>query len=350
MGVNTTSKMLLVLFAVFGSGVAARFPSCLESGITWGDSSMMSIIPGVPSPEACQDHCAEESGCQAFTWTSDQFEVFPLSCALFHNTASLKECHECISGPSLCMCSENSECEVFEDNLITIEQGMTSETECQDLCYISPECTTYTYFDDSSPLRHLCMLFYQCEVKDTGCIGCKSGPKVCDICDFGDFDSEGCSPTTTESQETTATTSQTTTITTTTTTQQPQCPDDWTKWENFCYWKMTGYKNRDDCRKDCNAVGGELASIHLQAENDLMIEMMGKHHTTWLGGTKVNGKFEWLDGTEWSYDNWHNGQPNGGDGDCVYMGLLSSHPEQWHDGHCSTSTTGGYNCMCRNNI
>lgn len=113
---------------------------------------------------------------------------------------------------------------------------------------------------------------------------------------------------------------------------------------------MTDYKDRVDCRADCNALGGELASIHSEEENQLMTTMMGKHHTTWLGGTKHSGVFEWMDGTPWDYENWHRGQPNGHDDECVYMGLLSSHPEEWHDGHCHTITSGGYNCMCKKEL
>ena len=65
------------------------------------------------------------------------------------------------------------------------------------------------------------------------------------------------------------------------------------------------YTDVEDCRLDCQSAGGDIASIHSDIENRVVQSLM-KENLVWIGGRieKVNGTFEWVDGTPWNYDDW----------------------------------------------
>ena len=72
-------------------------------------------------------------------------------------------------------------------------------------------------------------------------------------------------------------------------------------------------------REDCQSRGGDLASIHSEAENREALALTGGRDT-WLGlnGEEDEHNYVWSDGTPMDYHGWAPGQPNnyGGDEDC----------------------------------
>jgi hypothetical protein len=70
-----------------------------------------------------------------------------------------------------------------------------------------------------------------------------------------------------------------------------------------------------DAREACVADGGHLVTIGSDAENDFVHALHEADH--WLGatdgranGTSGVGTYAWVNGEEWDYTDWDDGQPN----------------------------------------
>lgn len=68
----------------------------------------------------------------------------------------------------------------------------------------------------------------------------------------------------------------------------------------------------NDAKVAAEAIGGHLAVIHSQEENDFLSDNVSGG--AWIGLTDQNfeGEFSWVDGSPLDYDNWNTGEPNGG--------------------------------------
>ena len=101
-------------------------------------------------------------------------------------------------------------------------------------------------------------------------------------------------------------------------------------------------------RAACQALGGDLASIHSAEENAAAFALTGGKSTRiGLTDAAAEGTFVWDDGTPLDYEAWNSGEPNsyGGDEDCV--GYLQGAGDRWHDIRCdvtSDRTDLGYIC------
>jgi hypothetical protein len=131
------------------------------------------------------------------------------------------------------------------------------------------------------------------------------------------------------------------------------------------------------CRSDCREGGGDLASIHDQEENDFVAAFIldrpvrGGEKDTWIAGTitEAGGEFNWLDGSNWDYENWDLGEAfrkvkhiyilkliRKGEPDrksmgrqhheCVFMGKNTEDLGKWWDGVCKW-TRWTFDCVCK---
>eukprot|EP00900_Chrysochromulina_parva_P014020 jgi/Chrpa1/22619/Chrysochromulina_OHIO_Genome00025380-RA len=59
-------------------------------------------------------------------------------------------------------------------------------------------------------------------------------------------------------------------------------------------------------RAACQALGGDLASIHSAAENAAVLAVIPQSAAPWIGATDAvsEGTWRWSDGTPWDYSNW----------------------------------------------
>lgn len=92
--------------------------------------------------------------------------------------------------------------------------------------------------------------------------------------------------------------------------------------DNFCYVVKAGDQNATDSEQACqDQFGGHLASIHSQAEDDFISQLVDPNAvgniTARIGGVATNGFCAappafWTDGTVWDFDNWRTttGEPN----------------------------------------
>ncbi|XP_038573590.1 macrophage mannose receptor 1-like [Micropterus salmoides] len=121
----------------------------------------------------------------------------------------------------------------------------------------------------------------------------------------------------------------------------PQCEDGWTRvgTRNVCTKlfssnKRTWYEARDYCR----AIGGDLLSIHSDAE---LLVMPKRHETVWIGLSApdpVTG-YVWSDGSPVNFQHWEDGEPNNKNNveSCAEFKMYKrSWSGSWNDVHCET--------------
>lgn len=70
-----------------------------------------------------------------------------------------------------------------------------------------------------------------------------------------------------------------------------------------------------DAKDYCESMGGYLATIASQAENDFVYNNLASfspHEMVWLGATDETqeGTWEWVTGESWNFTNWDSGEPN----------------------------------------
>ncbi|XP_037069239.1 lectin BRA-3-like [Pollicipes pollicipes] len=114
------------------------------------------------------------------------------------------------------------------------------------------------------------------------------------------------------------------------------CPNRWLANGGFCYLASTYTASWREARTACNAMGAgsDLVSIHSNAENDVVASYLGARGA-WIGLNDLDseGHFVWSDGSQLSYANWQDGQPNNFlDQDCV--NIVEDNSGQWDDNHC----------------
>ena len=83
---------------------------------------------------------------------------------------------------------------------------------------------------------------------------------------------------------------------------------------------MTDQLSWEEARTSCLSLGGDLASVGSEEENNFIASLSSVE--LWLGGTDSaqEGTFVWSDGTAWTYQNWNSKEPNNlGNEDCVHM-------------------------------
>ena len=96
-----------------------------------------------------------------------------------------------------------------------------------------------------------------------------------------------------------------------------------------------------------NEVGSDgynanLASVHSQAEANLLAARVASMNHPWIGGVRYQGSFAWTDGSAPDFENWDMGEPNnwGGAENCAHIIAWSGN---WNDKGCNNDLD--YICM-----
>ncbi|XP_072291704.1 galactose-specific lectin nattectin-like [Eucyclogobius newberryi] len=148
------------------------------------------------------------------------------------------------------------------------------------------------------------------------------------------------------------------------------CDEGWTQFGSRCFKFFSEIKTWTDAEKSCHSFGANLPSIHSEAQNtfivDLIVKATGQNTRTWLGGTDAveEGKWLWSDGTIWDFTRWPSSgsQPDNHEGKehCLMVNYRATF---WNDDPNSRSlfyvcakdvpkpkdvslTLGGYVCHC----
>ncbi len=141
----------------------------------------------------------------------------------------------------------------------------------------------------------------------------------------------------------------------------PSCPGGWSLRSGQCYRPFDPDSDVKltwtDAEAFCAGFGGHLPSIHDEATNDYVKELINKTNftddTTWigLGDAAMEGAFVWTDGTNYDFSAWAGGQPNnwGGCwiGDCPQNCVAIEDPiigfGGWNDFECDDE----YRTICQ---
>lgn len=118
-----------------------------------------------------------------------------------------------------------------------------------------------------------------------------------------------------------------------------------------CYYINTVHGTVfDEARFACRQYGGDLTSIHSQAENDFLNDNYNRLRDSTsfpfrmflgLNDQNTEGGFQWSDGSPLNYLNWNSGEPNNAENeDCVEM--IADHGK-WNDNSCDEMY--GYTCV-----
>ena len=99
------------------------------------------------------------------------------------------------------------------------------------------------------------------------------------------------------------------------------------------YEKFDTSMTWDDAKAYCESLGGYLATVTSQEENDWIMDNLHPYESAYgyyFGAADVEeeGVWKWVTGEAWDYTNWAPGEPNGGIGENVIQWLSSG---LWND-------------------
>ena len=90
------------------------------------------------------------------------------------------------------------------------------------------------------------------------------------------------------------------------------------------YYMSYDYKSWTEARDIATSLGGYLVAVNDATENqwirDKMQEAGYQWNSVWIGYTDETseGLFEWANGSDSTYENWQNGEPNNSGGEDLY--------------------------------
>ncbi|XP_039674357.1 ladderlectin-like isoform X2 [Perca fluviatilis] len=115
------------------------------------------------------------------------------------------------------------------------------------------------------------------------------------------------------------------------------CPLGWTQFGSRCFNYYIQTKTWSDAEAFCISAGGNLASIHSDAEHVFIKNQIfqGAQTTAWIGGFDAVKVFTWFwsDGSKFDYASWNAGEPNNlGGENCLTMNWGGAN---WNDLACA---------------
>mmetsp|Transcript_40996 Transcript_40996/g.130273 ORF Transcript_40996/g.130273 Transcript_40996/m.130273 type:complete len:390 (+) Transcript_40996:94-1263(+) len=128
-----------------------------------------------------------------------------------------------------------------------------------------------------------------------------------------------------------------------------QCSDPWSSYAEGCYLNSQNVSRPPrprvwmqkarwlDAQWYCSSMGGHLAVIHSEAENDRVHKVCASSQPCWIGLREPLGSevFQWVDGTRLDFSKWADGEPNNygdSDEDCAALGLAALRSASLRDG------------------
>lgn len=96
----------------------------------------------------------------------------------------------------------------------------------------------------------------------------------------------------------------------------------------------------------CESLGGHLATITSQAEQDFIDSLNSDGDRLWIGGYRPEGLgFAWITGEPWNYTNWDEGEPNNSSNVVSNEDSVCLWPSKWNDlSYKNTSEQYGFIC------
>ncbi|XP_034020975.1 ladderlectin-like [Thalassophryne amazonica] len=95
-----------------------------------------------------------------------------------------------------------------------------------------------------------------------------------------------------------------------------RCPVGWTYFNRRCFRYVSDAMSWTDAKEHCQDINANLASVHNYPEYEALQKVIKgvaeRNHVAWIGGNDMRkeGKWEWVDGSRFSYTFWCPDEPN----------------------------------------
>lgn len=102
----------------------------------------------------------------------------------------------------------------------------------------------------------------------------------------------------------------------------------------------------EEAKSACEAMGGHLATVTSEEEQQKLNSYNGGNHKLWIGGYKnADGQWCWVTGEPWEYENWGDGEPNNSSNVVAGESCVAVWPVKWNDlANSNTYEQSGYIC------
>ena len=88
----------------------------------------------------------------------------------------------------------------------------------------------------------------------------------------------------------------------------------------------------EEAKSACEAMGGHLATVTSEEEQQKLNSYNGGNHKLWIGGYKnADGQWCWVTGEPWEYETWGDGEPNNSSNVVAGESCVAMWPEKWND-------------------
>jgi len=166
----------------------AALPAVLaENSVTCGDQltcdiyndTLIGILEAFSLNE-CSEICLADTNCNFYTYFDNVSFPFTSDCFMFNSCNSVHYCDHCVSEARHCRqnCNKARTGKIGQENLVDFLNGIGSEFDCRDLCVQAPNCSFFTYFNESDPeMPNMCALLSHLIPPIRDCEHCWSGPK-----------------------------------------------------------------------------------------------------------------------------------------------------------------------------
>ncbi|XP_038643021.1 brevican core protein-like [Scyliorhinus canicula] len=88
------------------------------------------------------------------------------------------------------------------------------------------------------------------------------------------------------------------------------CEVGWQKFLGSCYRHYRSRRTWESAEEQCRSVGGHLTSIMNPEEQSFVNESFKEYQWIGLNDKTIENDFQWSDGNQLLYENWHSGQPD----------------------------------------
>ncbi|WP_158398641.1 lectin-like protein [Faecalibacterium prausnitzii] len=102
----------------------------------------------------------------------------------------------------------------------------------------------------------------------------------------------------------------------------------------------------EEAKAACEAMGGHLATVTSEEEQQKLNLYNAGNHKLWIGGYKnTEGQWCWVTGEPWKYENWGDGEPNNSSNVVAGESCVAMWPEKWNDlANSNVYEQSGYIC------
>ena len=114
----------------------------------------------------------------------------------------------------------------------------------------------------------------------------------------------------------------------------PTCEAGWEYTQGQCFSVQTQNLTWADARTECQNLGGDLAAVTSASVQSILFNLENEVDV-WCGANDLSDSetFSWINGDDWTYENWNTNQPNHMSGqDCVKMKKTTG---RWDDVSCA---------------